>query len=60
MAVLQDMSAIDYDTAQGLIKNIIGSRNKVEELQLAKKLGNHFREQYAKAAQIAREQSGSR
>lgn len=60
MAVLQDMSAIDYDTAQGLIKNTLGSRNKVEELQLAKKLGNHFREQYAKAAQIARAHSPSR
>lgn len=55
MAVLQDMSAVDYDTAQGLIKSVIGSRNKVEELQLAKELGNRFREQYAKAAEIARQ-----
>ena len=60
MAVLQDMSAIDYDTAQGLVKNVIGSRNKVEELQLAKTLGNHFRQQYAKAALIAREHAQAR
>lgn len=60
MAVLQDMSMVDYDTAQGLIKDVIGSRNKVEELQLAKNLGNQFRKQYARAAAIARAQADSR
>ena len=55
MAVLQDMSAVDYDTARSRIKNVIGSRNKVEELLLAKELGNRFRQQYAKAAEIARQ-----
>lgn len=55
MAVLQDMSAVDYDTAQGLVKEVIGARNKVRELELAKELGNHFRQQYAEAARIARE-----
>ncbi len=55
MAVLQDMSAVDYDIAQGLVKEVIGARNKVRELELAKELGNHFRRQYAEAARVARE-----
>ncbi len=57
MAVLQDMSAIDYDTVRGTVKQVIGSRDKARELQLAKELGNHFRRQYAEAARIARESS---
>ena len=55
MAVLQDMSAVDYDTAQGLIKEVIGARNKVRELELAKELAGHFRQQYRRAAEIARD-----
>lgn len=53
LAVLQDMSAVDYDTAKGLVKEVIGARNKVRELELAKELGNHFRRQYAEAARVA-------
>lgn len=55
MAVLQDMSAVDYDIARGRVKEVIGARNKVRELELAKELGNHFRQQYAEAARVARE-----
>jgi iron(III) transport system substrate-binding protein len=53
MAVLQDMSAVDYDIARGLVKEVIAARNKVRELELAKELGNHFRRQYAEAARVA-------
>ncbi|MCF3651917.1 ABC transporter substrate-binding protein [Synoicihabitans lomoniglobus] len=54
MAVLQDMSAVDYETALSKIKATLGSRDKVLELELAKELGAHFRIQYARAAEIAR------
>ncbi len=54
MEILQDFSRVNYDTALGRIKSVIGSRNKVEELDLAKELGNQFREQYTEAARVAR------
>lgn len=57
MAILQDMSAVDYDAAKGLVKDVIGARNKVRELELAKDLGNHFRRQYREAARVALEHS---
>jgi len=55
MAVLQDMSAVDYDKAAGEIKTALGSKNKLEEVALAKRLGKLFREQYLRAAELARE-----
>ncbi len=54
MAVLQDMTIVDYEQAMTRIKSTLGARDKVEELELAKDLGQHFREQYARAAAIAR------
>ncbi|MGA2446207.1 MAG: ABC transporter substrate-binding protein [Opitutaceae bacterium] len=54
MAVLQDMSAVDYDKAAGEIKTALGSKNKLEEVALAKRLGKLFREQYLRAAELAR------
>jgi len=54
LAVLQDMSAVDYEIARGAVKDVIRSRNKAQELEMAKRLGNHFRQQYAEAARIAR------
>ena len=54
MAVLQDMSAVDYDKAAGEIKTALGSKNKLEEVALAKRLGKLFREQYRRAAELAR------
>ena len=54
MAVLQDMSAVDYDKAAGEIKAALGSKNKLEEVALAKRLGKLFREQYRRAAELAR------
>ncbi len=54
MAAFLDLSAVDYDVAMGRIKATLGARDKVEELELAKELGQHFREQYARAAAIAR------
>ena len=54
MAVLQDMSAVDYDKAAGEIKTALGSKNKLEEVALARRLGKLFREQYQRAAELAR------
>jgi ABC-type Fe3+ transport system substrate-binding protein len=54
MAVLQDMSAVDYDKAAGEIKAALGSKNKLEEVALAKRLGKLFREQYRRATELAR------
>ena len=54
MAVLQDMSAVDYDKAAGEIKTALGSKNKLEEVALAQRLGKLFREQYLRAAELAR------
>ncbi|MFA5057303.1 MAG: ABC transporter substrate-binding protein [Opitutaceae bacterium] len=60
LAVLQDMSAVDYDRAAGAIKAALGSKNKAEELALAKRLGRSFRDQYRRAAEIARAGTRSR
>jgi len=57
LAELQDMSVVNYELARGNIKDVIQSRNKARELELAKDLGNHFRAQYRRAAEIARESS---
>jgi iron(III) transport system substrate-binding protein len=54
MAILQNMDGVDYDTASGMIKEILGSRDKVKEIELTKDLGNHFRAQYLKAIEAAR------
>lgn len=48
-----DMSAVSYDAAKNKIKPAMGS--PIGEVQLARELGNHFREQYRKAEQLARE-----
>jgi len=54
MAALQDMSAVDYDKANGEIKAALTSPNRIEALRLARKLGDHFRDQYRRAAELAR------
>ncbi len=54
LAALQDMSAVDYDKAAGEIKAALNSPNKIDALRLARRLGDHFREQYRRAADLAR------
>jgi iron(III) transport system substrate-binding protein len=53
MAMLQDMSAVDYDKAAGEIKKALDSRNKLDAVVLARKLGKAFREQYQRAEKLA-------
>jgi iron(III) transport system substrate-binding protein len=54
MAILQTMDGVDYETASGMIKDTLGSRDKVKEIELAKNLGNQFRDQYRRAVAVAR------
>ena len=54
VAVFSDVSAVDYAAASERIKQALRAKDKVEELRLAKELGEGFRAQYARAAEIAR------
>jgi ABC-type Fe3+ transport system substrate-binding protein len=54
LAILQDLSLVDYAAASGPIRRALRSGDKVEELRLARELGVHFRAQYRRAAELAR------
>jgi iron(III) transport system substrate-binding protein len=54
LEVLQDVSAVEYDQVRGVIRTRLGSRDKVEEVRLAKELGQLFRRNYRQAEEIAR------
>jgi len=58
LAVFQDVSAVDFDVASGRIKAALSSKNRVDEINLANELGNRFRQQYLKAAEMASKSSG--
>lgn len=53
LAVLQDLSRVDYDQALGPVKKGLTSKNQVDAVRLARDLGAAFREQYAQARRIA-------
>ena len=54
LAVLQDVSAVDYDQAFGRIKEGLSSRNQVDAVSLARDLAEGFRTNYRRAERIAR------
>jgi ABC-type Fe3+ transport system substrate-binding protein len=54
LAVLQDLSSVDYDQTLGRITKGILSKNKVDQVELARDLGEGFRRNYARAERIAR------
>ncbi|MEN9840271.1 MAG: hypothetical protein RL376_71 [Verrucomicrobiota bacterium] len=54
LAVLTEVGAVDYAAAQGRIRSALRSKDKTEELRLARELGEHFRAQYRRAAAVAR------
>jgi iron(III) transport system substrate-binding protein len=54
LAVLQDLSAVEYLRAAGEIRSRLGARDRVEEVRLAKELAEQFRRNYARAEAIAR------
>lgn len=51
--ILTDLSVIDYEAASGGIKAALRSPDPIEEIRLAKRLSNHFREQYRRAEKTA-------
>ena len=54
LAVMSDVSAVSYEQMNGRIKTALNSKNKVDEILLARELANHFREQYLRAAELAK------
>jgi ABC-type Fe3+ transport system substrate-binding protein len=54
LAVMLDVSAVDYAAAGGPIKAALGARDKAEEIRMAATLGAHFRAQYRRAAALTR------
>jgi iron(III) transport system substrate-binding protein len=54
MAMMQDLSAVDYAAASGRIRAAINSKNKADEIRLAKELGETFRAQYRRAEELAK------
>jgi ABC-type glycerol-3-phosphate transport system substrate-binding protein len=51
--IFEDVSAVDYAAASGRIQEGL-SGDKIREVQLARELADHFREQYRRAALVAR------
>ncbi|MEY4488058.1 MAG: hypothetical protein RIQ79_566 [Verrucomicrobiota bacterium] len=54
MAAFSDLGAVDYTQSLGRIKAALKAKDKVEELKLAKELGEKFRAQYLRAGELAR------
>jgi ABC-type Fe3+ transport system substrate-binding protein len=54
LAVLRDMSAVTYDRAEGPIRRALESKDRVDEVRLARDLGEIFRRNYARAEAVAR------
>jgi len=52
-AAFEDVSAVDYAVASGRMREALGG-DKIKEVQLAKELADHFRQQYERAAELAR------
>ncbi|MCX6933198.1 MAG: iron ABC transporter substrate-binding protein, partial [Verrucomicrobia bacterium] len=55
LAVLSDLSVVDYDRANKEVKQALGLKNKVDEIKLASQLGAMFRQNYLRAEQIAKD-----
>ncbi len=54
-AAFSDVTAIDYATAKNEIRPALKGSTPLAEVQLAARLGEHFRAQYRRAEQLARE-----
>jgi len=54
LAVLSDLSAVDYGRVNKEIRQALGSKNKVDEIRMANELGATFRRNYQRAEAIAR------
>ena len=50
-----DVSAVGYEKAMNEIRPVLAGQNRIDEVRLAKELGEHFRSQYREAGRLARE-----
>jgi hypothetical protein len=46
---------VDYTAAKITLKDALTSKNRLDEVRLAKELADQFRQQYQEAAKLARE-----
>ncbi|HWA88028.1 MAG TPA: extracellular solute-binding protein [Opitutus sp.] len=53
LAALQDMDAVNYDRARAEITRVLTSKNKVDEVVLARELAGWFRRNYERAEELA-------
>lgn len=51
-----DLSAVDYGSSKTIIKEALSSKNRLDEVRLAKELGDKFRLQYREAARLAKKE----
>ncbi len=54
LAVLTDLSVVNYEQMFSRVKTALNSKNKVDEVRLASDLADHFRRQYERAEALAR------
>jgi iron(III) transport system substrate-binding protein len=54
LAVLQDLSAVSYEQTTSQIRARLGSKDKVDEVRIAKELADVFRANYARAEAVAK------
>lgn len=54
LAVLEEIAAVDYEQVSGRIKRALASRNRIDEVALAREVAETFRANYARAEAIAR------
>ena len=59
LAVLHDLSALEYDRVATELRARLTAKDKVEEVRAAKELGDFFRANYRRAEAIARGGEGS-
>ncbi len=55
LARFTDVSAVNYQQALAVIRPTLKNPDRLEEVKLAKKLGDHFRTQYREAEALAKE-----
>jgi len=54
LALMTDLTAVDYEQMFSRVKVALNSKNKVDEVRLASELAGQFRQQYLHAAEVAR------
>ena len=54
LAVFEDVSPINYETALGKIRTTLKSKDKIEEVELARELSGIYREKYRRVQQLTK------